>query len=166
MITLRTATPSDAECIEQLARRTWPHTFGRILSPEQIDYMLDWMYAPATLRDQMRHGHRFRIAERPGEPLGYLGMEANYDGESVLKIHKIYVLPTAQGLGIGRKLMEDAELYAKKIGMKSVKLNVNRHNRAVKFYELLGFQIIDTQDIDIGRGYLMEDFVLCKIIPG
>lgn len=165
MITLRTATPADAERIEDLARRTWPDTFGDILSPAQIAYMLDWMYDPDLLRRQMAEGHLFRIAERDGEPLGYLGCEPNYGGEAVLKIHKIYVLPAAQGLGIGRRLMHDAEIYGKISGMKFVKLNVNRHNRAQKFYEALGFQVIDNQNIDIGSGYLMEDFVMCKILP-
>jgi ribosomal protein S18 acetylase RimI-like enzyme len=37
---------------------------------------------------------------------------------------------------------------------------VNRHNRALHFYEKQGFKIIREEDIDIGSGYFMNDYVM------
>ena len=44
----------------------------------------------------------------------------------------------------------------------SLQLNVNRKNKALHFYEKQGFKIIREEDIDIGSGYFMNDYVLEK----
>jgi ribosomal protein S18 acetylase RimI-like enzyme len=43
-------------------------------------------------------------------------------------------------------------------------LNVNRNNSALNFYQRLGFTIQRKEDIAIGNGYLMEDYVMGKPI--
>ena len=48
----------------------------------------------------------------------------------------------------------------KKTGATSLQLNVNRHNKALHFYEKQGFKIIREEDIDIGEGYFMNDYVM------
>jgi len=42
----------------------------------------------------------------------------------------------------------------------SLTLNVNRHNKARFFYEKYGFVIIGEEDIDIGEGYFMNDYIM------
>ena len=38
-------------------------SYKEILSPEQLDYMMDWMYAPENIRKQMEEeGHVYFIA--------------------------------------------------------------------------------------------------------
>ena len=50
--------------------------------------------------------------------------------------------------------------YAKKEGLKSIYLNVNRNNEvAIKVYEHLGFVLIREEKNDIGNGFYMDDFV-------
>ena len=41
-----------------------------------------------------------------------------------------------------------------------LELNVNRHNKAINFYKKLGFIITMEEDIDIGNGYYMNDYVM------
>ena len=48
----------------------------------------------------------------------------------------------------------------KKSGAKALQLNVNRYNSAVHFYEKQGFKIIREEDIDIGEGFFMNDYVM------
>jgi ribosomal protein S18 acetylase RimI-like enzyme len=48
----------------------------------------------------------------------------------------------------------------KKTGATSLQLNVNRHNKALHFYEKQGFKIIRKEDINIGSGYFMNDYVM------
>jgi ribosomal protein S18 acetylase RimI-like enzyme len=43
-------------------------------------------------------------------------------------------------------------------------LNVNRNNKALGFYQKFGFVILREEDIDIGNGYFMNDYIMvCKL---
>lgn len=153
----------EVEVIHQLAHRIWPVTFKDILSPTQIDYMLEMMYSVEALKKQQAEGCDLFILKKEKQSIGYLSVEHNKDGIGKTKVQKIYVLPEVQGTGAGRFLMDHAFAEAKKAGSTAVFLNVNRYNNAIGFYEYYGFQKMYTEDIDIGAGYLMEDWVMEKI---
>ena len=53
MFKIRKATLEDIEMINRLAWIVFPHTYKEILSPEQMEYMMDWMYSPENLHKQM-----------------------------------------------------------------------------------------------------------------
>lgn len=165
MITIRKADITDIPSIQQVAQITWPPTFGKILSSEQIIYMLEMMYSSTALSHQMNTGQTFLLALEENHVLGYASYEFDYKGESKTKIHKIYVLPDTQGKGVGRQLIEEVGLLAKEQGQIALSLNVNRFNRALTFYEHLGFVTVGEEDIAIGQGYLMEDYILEKPFP-
>ena len=151
--------------IQQIAHATWPATFGSILSPTQIAYMLEMMYSTSALVNQTTvKKHVFLLAKENEDHLGYLSYELNYKGLSKTKIHKIYIHPLAQGKGIGKLLIKRVEDIARENGNTILSLNVNRDNKAVKFYEGQGFAITGKEDIDIGEGFLMEDYIMDKII--
>lgn len=46
MITTRKATTADISLINELATEAFPYTYREILTPEQIDYMMDWCILP------------------------------------------------------------------------------------------------------------------------
>jgi hypothetical protein len=76
MTTIRKATPSDIPLIREMAWKTFPATYSEILSREQTDYMMEWMYSPESLRDQMeRQGHVYYIACEDNEPAGYVSVQ-------------------------------------------------------------------------------------------
>ena len=77
-----------------------------------------------------------------------------------MKVDKLYVMPENQGSGAGRFLMDFAFSEAKKENLMGVMLNVNRDNKAVKFYEYYGFKTAYSGDFDIGEGYLMQDYIM------
>ena len=52
----------------------------------------------------------------------------------------------------------------KKENATALRLNVNRQNNALSFYKHLGFKIINEEDIDIGNGYFMNDYVMEKTL--
>lgn len=159
---IREISQDEVEIIRSLAYKIWPITFKEILSEEQIAYMLQWMYSTEKLGQQMNAGHQFFVFEQENEPIGFLGIEKNYQGMKSLRIHKIYVLPEIHGKGIGKKLIDFASALAIKSDCSSINLNVNRYNEAVDFYKHLGFSIVKSEDLDIGNGYLMEDYVMEK----
>jgi ribosomal protein S18 acetylase RimI-like enzyme len=156
---IKLVSPDQIKIIQDLAHLIWPETFKEILSPEQIQYMLEWMYNIKTLKDQAEKGHEFYIYSENGKALGFIGLEA-YSEQNKLKIHKIYVLPDIQGKGVGKKLLLKAIEIVKEKGISNVFLNVNRYNNAVGFYKKFGFEILYEENIDIGNGYLMEDYVM------
>ncbi|UAY57214.1 GNAT family N-acetyltransferase [Arachidicoccus terrestris] len=166
MIEIVPANIADIHTIQQIAHQTWPETFGDILSKEQIDYMLEMMYSTTSLITQMvGEGHHFVLARKNGIHMGYASFESNYKKLSKTKIHKIYVLPDTQGTGVGRSLIAYIEQAAKATSAdKKLLLHVNRDNKAVKFYEHIGFSVEGTQDLPIGNGFLMEDFIMEKNI--
>lgn len=145
--------------VQSIAYRTWPDTFGKILSTAQIEYMLNWMYSLETLEKQLKDGHVFFLAEEGGEKLGFTGLELNSQPGKT-KIHKIYILPSAQGKGIGKALFQKIKQLAKENHQTNLTLNVNKYNQsAIDFYLHSGFEEIRREVIDIGNGYVMDDIV-------
>jgi len=144
----------------KLAHIIWPVTYKEVLSQEQISYMLEKMYSKPSLIQQQEDGCFFYLLKADEKPVGFLSIEHNKDNSGKTKVQKIYVLKEYQGTGAGRFLMNFAIENAKKQGANAVFLNVNRYNKALGFYEHYGFQKMYSEDIDIGEGYLMEDWVM------
>lgn len=161
MFSIITANEEHYSIIHSLAHRTWPHTFGKILTQEQIDYMLNWMYSISSLKEQVeKKGHTFILVKNETDFLGYASFELNYNNSQNTKLHKIYVLPECQGTGAGKLLMDEVIKRTARAGNKNLLLNVNRENPALGFYKKKGFEIIKTEDIDIGNGFFMNDYVM------
>ena len=147
--------------VQSIAHRTWPSTFANILSSEQIEYMLNWMYSLNMLESQLEKGHTFLLALEDGKELGFAGFELNYAEGPKAKLHKIYLLPEAQGKGAGKALILEVADLAKQAEQKSLLLNVNKYNqKAIEFYLHMGFQEIFKEVIDIGNGFVMDDIVM------
>ncbi|NRA10607.1 MAG: GNAT family N-acetyltransferase [Crocinitomicaceae bacterium] len=153
-------TRNDVFLVNQLAHDIWPDAFKDILTKDQIDYMLDWMYDVNTLEEQAQTGHLFYIVKEHGIAKGFVGVEPNYPDVGMLRIHKLYMLPECQGKGMGRVLLNKAIDVAFDLDLTSLHLNVNRFNKAVEFYKHCNFDIIGEEVIDIGKDYLMEDYIM------
>ena len=104
--------------------------------------------------------HHFVLANEGNQTLGFASFEWNYDNQKQTKIHKIYILPSAQGKGVGKALIDYIATEARKQGSLTLCLNVNRFNKAITFYEKMGFSIISEVNIELEYGYLMEDYVM------
>lgn len=158
MLSIRNATVDDIFIIRELTFKIWPATYASILSPEQIAYMLDMMYSVASLTKQFNTGHSFILCYKNDEPVGFASwslMESD-----IYRLHKIYLLPEQQGNGIGKYMIDHIINELRKVHGKYLELNVNRYNPAKSFYERLGFKVYREEDIDIGQGYFMNDYVM------
>jgi ribosomal protein S18 acetylase RimI-like enzyme len=77
------------------------------------------------------------------------------------KLHKLYLLPSSQGKGVGKSLLLEVTKRAREAGQKSLVLNVNKYNeKAINFYIAMGFVTIRQEVNDIGQGYVMDDDVM------
>lgn len=158
MTTISEATVEDFETIRRIAHTTWPVAYGEILSKEQLDYMLKKMYSDATLLENLNKGHRFILVKEDSVCLGFASFEHNYLSKECTRLHKIYLLPETQGKGFGKMLLERITALAKENHSDRISLNVNRFNKAFAFYKKIGFEVVAEEDLDIGNGYLMEDY--------
>jgi ribosomal protein S18 acetylase RimI-like enzyme len=158
---IRRAQLHELPILESLARQIWPSTYAHIISQAQIDFMLNWMYSFAALKTQFEAGHEFFILQAAGLDSGFMALESVNLGElSELKINKLYVLPSFQGKGAGRALINKAIERAKANQASSIFLQVNKANEAKNFYLKLGFEIREEAVFDIGHGFIMDDYIM------
>ncbi len=164
MLTLRHASEADIELIRRMADEVFPATYRAILTPAQLDYMMTWMYSAESLRTQLRSGHDWFIAACDGEPCGYLSIERQ--AADLFHLQKIYVLPRFQGSGVGEFLFTQAIAHIRRLCCTPcrMELHVNRHNRALGFYERMGMTHLREGDFPIGDGYYMNDYIMGLII--
>ena len=160
MFEIRKATKDDCPQIRQLAEQIFPATYKEIISQEQIDFMMDWMYSISNLNKQMDDGHIYFLAYRETAPVGYVSVEQQ--NKDLFHLQKIYVLGSEQGTGCGKFLFTEAVKYIKTVHPApcTMELNVNRENRAIRFYEHMGKHKARQGDFSIGNGYFMNDYIM------
>ncbi len=150
----------DISAVYALAKRIWNDHYPGIISASQINYMLELMYAPPQIRKQRESGHQFFLLEENDTLLGYASAENQGGGKWFL--HKLYVDRQRPRSGLGTALLSHVIANAQP---KELALHVNRKNiGAINFYFRHGFFIERLQRTDIGEGYVMDDFVMRKIL--
>ncbi|MEM9835450.1 MAG: GNAT family N-acetyltransferase [Bacteroidota bacterium] len=157
--TIVSAQPGDLPLVQSVAHRTWPIAYGKILTQAQLDYMLNLMYTLPALEKQVAEGIEFLLLQEGGETVGFVGFQYDYLPETT-KVHKLYVLPQMQGKGYGKALLLHVKDRAVAQGQARLRLDVNRNNKALYFYQKLGFAEVDQVDTDIGNGFFMNDYVM------
>jgi GNAT superfamily N-acetyltransferase len=151
--------------IQDLAQQSWNEAYKEILSPEQIDYMLSNFNATSTLENQITDlpDYHYYLMKYNDNWVGFFALE-HHNEPGTTKLHKLYLLPDAKGLGLGKKAIYFIQDIANDYMDNRIILNVNKYNNAKFFYETLGFTTYDSGIFDIGNGYVMDDFLMEKII--
>ena len=146
--------------IVEMAEKTWHATYSKILSAEQLDYMLQAIYGTVTLTAVIRDGSQEFLLLKDNRGLqGFTSFGARQENPQIWKVHKLYILPENQGKGYGTVLIEEIKKRMREKGIRTLDLNVNRYNPAQHFYRKIGFTIIREEDVPIGR-FWMNDFVM------
>ena len=166
-MTIRRATLEDIPLIREMADVAFRDTYRQILSPEQMDYMMDWMYSEESLLRQMqRDCHVYFLAEEAGTPCGYFSVQPlglQDDGAYHFEFQKMYLLPAFKGQGIGRRMVDHVFGFVREAAQGwpcHVELHVNRYNPVVAFHRHMGFSILREGDFPIGHGYFMNDYIM------
>lgn len=154
------AEPAQISLIQELTLQVWPQTYQHILTPEQIDYMLQLMYSTEALQEQMKEGHRFFIAWQEEMPLGFASYSPS-EMKDEYKLHKLYVRTDVQKTGAGKALLWFVLEEVKQQNAHHLVLQVNRSNeKAIGFYLKMGFRIEHQYDFHIGNGFYMNDYIM------
>ncbi|MFY7813571.1 MAG: GNAT family N-acetyltransferase [Chryseobacterium taeanense] len=154
------ATEKDIPLIQSLARRSWENAYAEILSAEQIEYMLKTMYSHEEISKQLQDAdyHYFLIFDEIKNTFeGFLGYEHGYE-QNTTKLHRIYLIPESKGKGLGRMSIDFLKQKVSETHDKRIVLNVNKNNTAKMFYESQGFGVYNEVIVDIGNGFVMDDY--------
>ncbi len=160
MMAFKEASVEDLATIRELAYEIWPVAYKELLGAGQLKYMLDKFYSIPSLQNQVSVlQHQFILVFEDENAVGFASFSA-HDNPSIYHLNKIYILPAQQGKNIGKQILDYIIERIKSVDASALQLNVNRHNKALHFYEKQGFKIICEEDIDIGEGYFMNDYVM------
>jgi len=162
-LTFRLATAADIPTLRDLADRIWRACYPGMISLEQIEYMLGWMYSAEKIAAELAAGVHWEIAALDETPAGYLSL--TFHSPELAELNKLYLLPAMQGRGLGQEMLARALAIARERGCTDLRLRVNKGNaRALRTYEGAGFRIVDSLVADIGGGFVMDDLVLARAI--
>jgi ribosomal protein S18 acetylase RimI-like enzyme len=137
-VTTRPATPADLDFIVSLIP-----SFASIGLPPWRDAQPFLGACEEWLRKAMDEGATVLIAEdEAGTPLGFIHLHPVTDltGRPRGHVGDVAVAEAAQGLGVGRVLMAEAEAWARVAGYEYLGLTaIATNERALGFYEHLGY---------------------------
>jgi GNAT superfamily N-acetyltransferase len=159
-------TAPQLDVIAGLAHEIWYEYYVPLIGRAQVDYMVPKFQSSGAVAGQLREGYEYFIIQRsPGEhdaqAIGYCSVQPQ-PADGSLFLSKLYLLRDARGGGTGRVCMEFIEQLARRRGLNLLWLTVNKGNPAVKAYERLGFRIAADLVMDIGGGFVMDDFRMEK----
>jgi len=147
--------------IRELAHAIWREHYPGIISPEQIEYMLQAGYNLDVLRRDLTQDQiRYDRALIDGTLVGFSAYGPHPDA-GALMLHKLYVDAARRGRGCARKLVEAASDYARAHSFDRIVLRVNKGNHiAIAAYEQIGFTKRGPIVSDIGGGFCMDDYLM------
>ncbi len=157
-IKLKEAVAGELSIISTLAEKIWNSHYVPIIGQQQVNYMLERMYSPQSLQEQLTEKkHIFYLVVLPGnETAGFVSVHRETNDEWFL--NKFYMLTEKAARGLGTLVFKE---LLKLLRPKKITLTVNRQNyKSINFYFKNGFCIDHVADFDIGQGYVMNDFVM------
>jgi DNA-binding MarR family transcriptional regulator/N-acetylglutamate synthase-like GNAT family acetyltransferase len=96
---------------------------------------------PANPEEMREPAGVFLVATLHDEPIGCGGLK--FHGKQPTELKRMWVAPTARGLGVGRRLLTDLEQRARERGSKRMRLDTNRAlKEAIAMYESAGYYAI------------------------
>lgn len=150
--------------LAELASSIWNEHFPPIIGQEQVDYMVCRFQSESAISKQIRNeGYQYYFIPCDGKNVGYFAIRPDPDA---LFLSKIYILHDYRGRGLARVSFEFIEDQCLLLKLPRIRLTVNRGNaRTVDIYRKIGFSIVRTQVVDIGGGFVMDDYVMEKPVP-
>lgn len=151
---------SDIQRVVELADEIWREHYIPIIGKAQVDYMLQRFQSAQAIKDQIEEGAMYYLLFHKNAPAGYFSFTIR---ETELFLSKIYVKKTKRGKGLGGKMMKFIQDEAASNGLDQISLTVNKNNtKSIAAYSKLGFKKIKSLVMDIGNGFVMDDFLMEK----
>lgn len=169
-ITLTPCTPDDLPALQAVSRATFADTFGAENSAADLAAYLERAYNLAQLSSEMSQPTtQFVFVRQADTVAGYLKLnwgesQSDHEGENLLEVERIYILPEFKRQGLGRQLLTYAEQTARQLNKAGIWLGVWENNFAAqKFYQKLGFQAVGDHVFQLGSE-AQRDLILRKTL--
>ena len=136
---IRKMTIEDIPQVQLVARTSWHYTYDGIIPRPIQDNFLATAYNNENMVRRVERSQAF-VALVEGQVVGFSNFSyVNNDGKSELAA--IYLIPEAQGKGLGTKLLEQGLTLP---NVQAIELSVEKDNvSGMNFYRAKGFQQID-----------------------
>ncbi len=150
--------------VAALANEIWNDHFVPIIGKKQVDYMLDRFQSEGAITAQINEGFEYYLLGVDNNNAGYIGLVPD-PAESSLMISKIYIKKSCRGIGVGNEALDFIEKICRQHSLNKIFLTVNKNNlKTIQWYADNGFIKVDSVVKDIGNGYVMDDYIMEKII--
>jgi len=158
-------TEADFETMARLGETIWRSHYSPIIGTAQVEYMLAERYSPENLRAYLDADDRWmELLRLDGRPVGYCS-HALSAAPGEMKLEQIYLLEECRGKGLGGLMLRHVEARARQRGCRVLMLTVNKHNAAsIAVYRKSGFGVREEAAFDIGNGFVMDDYVMEKLL--
>jgi GNAT superfamily N-acetyltransferase len=164
----RRALPADAEALSAIGAETFVETFGHHYPPDHLrDYLASAYSLPGSQTDLSDPQTEVLFADLDGRPVAYCKIGAcklpiETGSEPCMELHRIYVRAEAQGLGVGRMLLDWTLQRARARGAVNVFLGVWSQNpRALAIYGSRGFEPVGGYKFAVGA--TLDDEVIMRL---
>jgi len=159
---IRRAHRDELPVLAALADRIWRAHYPKVISQDQIQYMLKRSYAIPVLEAEFKSGVFFSLIFDRQSAIGFSAYGPTETPRQA-KLHKLYLDTSYHGRGLGQKMLEWTESSARSERYTHMVLQVNKNNpKAIAAYRRRGYSIERKVVVDIGHGYVMDDFVMGK----
>ena len=138
-VVLEAVTSETVSALAELAHEIWFEYWPSLIGADQTSYMVDrFQSLPAIERDMRDHAYEYWFvrAADDGRIVGYTGGHVSF-----------------------------YERLCRERGLSAMYLTVNKGNDlGVRAYRGNGFSVIDAVEIDIGQGFIMDDYIMEKCV--
>jgi diamine N-acetyltransferase len=147
--------------VARMAHEVWNEHYVPLIGQAQVDYMVAKFQSPEAMQSQIDSGYEYFQIRQAGRNVGYAAIRHDA-AEGRVFVSKLYVLAANRKSGTGRATLALIERLARERGATHLWLTVNKGNSALRAYERMGFRIVDALVMDIGAGYVMDDYKMEK----
>lgn len=158
---LPVSTAAQVADVARMARIVWNEYYVALIGQAQVDYMVAKFQTAEAMQAQIDSGYEYFQIQQQGENVGYAAIRHDAADARVF-ISKLYVLAAHRKSGAGRQVLRLIEQMARDRRATHLWLTVNKGNPSVHAYERLGFSIAESLVMDIGGGYVMDDYRMEK----
>ena len=144
-IRIRPFRQSDARALRRLICETIDVSYAALYPPRALAFFKDF-HGEREIEERSRNG-TLLVAEENGE---LMATGSLVDGE----IFAVFVRPQRQQAGLGKALMKALEEQARANGVTESLLSVSLASK--RFYEGLGYQIVEARSKDLGKGQRLD----------
>ncbi len=156
-------TPEQINLTAHLAEQIWTEHYSNILQMEQISYMVEKFQSAKAIKEQIKNqNYQYYLLYSDKQAIGYTAIQPQAES---LFLSKIYIKKEARGKKYASLTLRFLENLCRNNGWAKIWLTVNKNNtNSIAAYQAMGFHAADTQVADIGNGFVMDDYIMEKII--